>query len=105
MVSALAEATRRRDAALGNAENAYQESAAQAAGELARAEGDALSADRWAGVAAGQGLRGGRGGGRAGARGGRGSRPARGSAAAGPRAAGTRAGRAARAGAGGLPAP
>ena len=54
MVSALAEASRRRDAALGNADDAYQESAAQAAGELARAEGDALSADRWAGAAAAQ---------------------------------------------------
>jgi hypothetical protein len=46
MVSALAEATRRRDAELSGAEEAYQESAAQAAGELARAEGDAISADR-----------------------------------------------------------
>ena len=54
MVTALAEATRRRDAELGNAEQAYQDSAAQAAGELARAEGDALSADRWAGAAAAQ---------------------------------------------------
>jgi len=54
MVSALAEAARRRDAELGTAEQAYQESAAQAAGELARAEGDALSADRWAGTAAAQ---------------------------------------------------
>ncbi|WP_127497571.1 hypothetical protein [Actinoplanes solisilvae] len=54
MVSALAEATRRRDAELGNADQAYQENAAQAAGELARAEGDALSADRWAGAAAAQ---------------------------------------------------
>ncbi|MBM2621294.1 hypothetical protein JIG36_37905 [Actinoplanes sp. LDG1-06] len=54
MVSALAEATRRRDHELGNADNAYQENAAQAAGELARAEGDALSADRWAGAAAAQ---------------------------------------------------
>ncbi|GAA0509251.1 hypothetical protein Ade02nite_62780 [Paractinoplanes deccanensis] len=54
MVSALAEATRRRDAEMGNAEQAYQESAAQAAGELSRAEGDALSADRWAGAAAAQ---------------------------------------------------
>ncbi|WP_433297308.1 hypothetical protein ACQP2F_40705 [Actinoplanes sp. CA-030573] len=54
MVSALAEATRRRDTELGGAEQAYQESAAQAAGELARAEGDALSADRWAGAAAAQ---------------------------------------------------
>ncbi|MGK5678925.1 hypothetical protein [Actinoplanes sp. URMC 104] len=54
MVSALAEATRRRDAELGHADQAYQESAAQAAGELARAEGDALSADRWAGAAAAQ---------------------------------------------------
>jgi hypothetical protein len=54
MVSALAEATRRRDAELGGAEQAYQNSSAQAAGELARAEGDALSADRWAGAAAAQ---------------------------------------------------
>jgi hypothetical protein len=54
MVSALAEATRRRDAALGNAEQSYQESSAQAGGELARAEGDALSADQWAGAAAAQ---------------------------------------------------
>jgi hypothetical protein len=54
MVNALAEATRRRDAELGGAEDAYQESAAQAAGELARAEGDTLSADRWAGAAAAQ---------------------------------------------------
>ena len=54
MVTALAEMTRRRDAELGIAEEAYQESAAQAAGELARAEGDALSADRWAGTAAAQ---------------------------------------------------
>lgn len=54
MVSALAEAARRRDAELGRADQAYQESAAQAAGELARAEGDALSADRWAGAAAAQ---------------------------------------------------
>jgi len=54
MVSALAEATRRRDAELGGAEQAYQDSAAQAAGELTRAEGEALSADRWAGAAAAQ---------------------------------------------------
>ncbi|SNY10910.1 hypothetical protein [Paractinoplanes atraurantiacus] len=54
MVSALAEATARRDAEMGNAEHAYQESAAQAAGELSRAEGDAISADRWAGAAAAQ---------------------------------------------------
>lgn len=54
MVTALAEMTRRRDAELGIAEEAYQESAAQAAGELSRAEGDALSADRWAGTAAAQ---------------------------------------------------
>ena len=54
MVNALAEATRRRDAELGGAEQAYQDSAAQAAGELARAEGDATSADRWAGAAAAQ---------------------------------------------------
>ncbi|MBU2661986.1 hypothetical protein KOI35_00550 [Actinoplanes bogorensis] len=54
MVSALAEATRRRDAELGKAEQAYQDSSAQAAGELARAEGDAQSADTWAGTAAAQ---------------------------------------------------
>jgi hypothetical protein len=54
MLNALAEATRRRDAELGHADRAYQENAAQAAGELARAEGDALSADRWAGAAAAQ---------------------------------------------------
>src|SRR3954452_19308676 len=54
MVGALAEATRRRDVELGGAEQAYQDSAAQAAGELARAEGDAVSADRWAGAAAAQ---------------------------------------------------
>lgn len=54
MVSALADAARRRDADLGTAERAYQDSATQAAGELARAEGDALSADRWAGAAAAQ---------------------------------------------------
>jgi hypothetical protein len=54
MVNALAEATRKRDAELTGAEQAYQDSAAQAAGELARAEGDATSADRWAGAAAAQ---------------------------------------------------
>src|SRR4051794_25445650 len=54
MVNALADATRRRDAELGGAEQAYQDSTAQAAGELARAEGDATSADRWAGAAAAQ---------------------------------------------------
>ncbi|GIE93820.1 hypothetical protein [Paractinoplanes rishiriensis] len=54
MVSALADATHRRDTGLTGAEQAYQESADQAAGELARAEGDALSADRWAGSAAAQ---------------------------------------------------
>jgi len=54
MLNALAEATRRREAELGHAEQAYQDSATQAAGELARAEGDALSADRWAGAAAAQ---------------------------------------------------
>jgi hypothetical protein len=54
MVTALADAAQRRDTELGGAERAYQDSAAQAAGELARAEGDALSADRWAGAAAGQ---------------------------------------------------
>ncbi|GAA2705613.1 MULTISPECIES: hypothetical protein [Actinoplanes] len=54
MVSALAEVTRRRDADLGEAEQAYQDSAARAAGELSRAENDALAADRWAGAAASQ---------------------------------------------------
>jgi hypothetical protein len=54
MMSALADVARRRDAALAEAEQAYQTSAAQAAGELARAEGDAISADRWAGAAAAQ---------------------------------------------------
>jgi hypothetical protein len=54
MVNALADASRRRETELNGAESAYQESAAQAAGELARAEGDALSADRWAGAAAAQ---------------------------------------------------
>ena len=54
MMAALAEVARRRDTELENAEQAYQTSAAQAAGELARAEGDAADADRWAGAAAAQ---------------------------------------------------
>ncbi|BAL92402.1 hypothetical protein AMIS_71820 [Actinoplanes missouriensis 431] len=54
MVSALAEVSRRRDSELDNAEQAYQDNAARAAGELARAEHDALTADRWAGAAAAQ---------------------------------------------------
>jgi hypothetical protein len=54
MVSALADVTRRRDAELDDAEQAYQDHAARAAGELARAEGEALAADRWAGAAAAQ---------------------------------------------------
>jgi hypothetical protein len=54
MMTALADVARRRDSELENAEQAYQTSAAQAAGELARAEGDAISADRWAGAAASQ---------------------------------------------------
>ncbi|RZU49919.1 hypothetical protein EV385_1676 [Krasilnikovia cinnamomea] len=54
MMSALAEAARRRDTELDGAEQAYQDSAAQAAGELARAEGEAAAADRWAGAAAAQ---------------------------------------------------
>src|SRR5688572_25013087 len=54
MVSALADVTRRRDAELEDAEQAYHDSAARAAGELARAESDALAADRWAGAAAAQ---------------------------------------------------
>lgn len=52
MVGALADVARRRDAALNSAERAYQESAAAAAGELARAEGEAAAADRHAGAAA-----------------------------------------------------
>ncbi|GGQ38799.1 hypothetical protein [Couchioplanes azureus] len=54
MMTALAEVARRRDTELESAEQAYQTSAAQAAGELARAEGDAAAADRWAGAAAAQ---------------------------------------------------
>ena len=54
MMSALADVARRREEALAEAEQAYQAHAAQAAGELARAEGDAQSADRWAGAAAAQ---------------------------------------------------
>jgi hypothetical protein len=54
MMSALADVSRRRDTELEHAEQAYQNSAARAAGELARAEGEATSADRWAGAAAAQ---------------------------------------------------
>ncbi len=54
MMSALADMTRRRDADLDTAEQAYQDSTARAAGELARAESEAASADRWAGAAAAQ---------------------------------------------------
>jgi hypothetical protein len=54
MVGALAEATRRRDAELHIADQAYRETTAQAAAELARAEADAANADRRAGAAAGQ---------------------------------------------------
>ncbi len=54
MMTALAEVTRRRDRELGNADRAYQDNAARAAGELARAEGEAVDADRWAATAAGQ---------------------------------------------------
>src|ERR687889_107570 len=54
MMNALADVTRRRDTELENAEQAYQESTARAAGELARAEGEAASADRGAGAAAAQ---------------------------------------------------
>jgi hypothetical protein len=54
MMSALADVARRRDKELAGAEQAYQDSSAQAAGELARAENDAISADRWAGAAAAQ---------------------------------------------------
>jgi hypothetical protein len=52
MVTALADVAKRRDAELIGAERAYQDSAAQAAGELARAEGEATVADRRAGAAA-----------------------------------------------------
>jgi hypothetical protein len=54
MVGALAEVTRRRDAELHLAEQAYRASTTQAAGELARAEMDAVNADRCAGAAADQ---------------------------------------------------
>jgi hypothetical protein len=54
MMSALADVARRRETELSTAEQAYQESAAQAGGELARAEGEATAADRWAGAAAAQ---------------------------------------------------
>src|SRR5919107_4811984 len=54
MMSALADVTRRRDADLDSAERAYQDNAARAAGELARAEGEAGDADRWAAAAAAQ---------------------------------------------------
>lgn len=54
MMTALADVAKRRDAALESAEQAYQQYAAQAAGELARAETDAASADSWAGTAAAQ---------------------------------------------------
>jgi hypothetical protein len=54
MMSALADVSRRRDADLESAERAYQDNAARAAGELARAEGEAAEADRWAGAAAAQ---------------------------------------------------
>jgi hypothetical protein len=54
MMNALADVARRRDTELENAEQAYQDSAARAAGELARAEGEAVDADRWAGAAAAQ---------------------------------------------------
>jgi len=54
MMRALADVTRRRDDDLDRAERAYQDSTARAAGELGRTEGDAASADRWAGAAAAQ---------------------------------------------------
>jgi hypothetical protein len=54
MMTALADVTRRRDADLDSAERAYQDNAARAAGELARAEGEAADADRWAAAAAAQ---------------------------------------------------
>jgi hypothetical protein len=54
MMTALAEVTRRRDRSLSEADQAYQDNAARAAGELARAESEAADADRWAGAAAAQ---------------------------------------------------
>src|ERR1700750_2181574 len=54
MMTALGDVTRRGDRELENAEQAYQDTAARAAGELARAEGEAADADRWAGAAAAQ---------------------------------------------------
>ncbi|GAA2545988.1 hypothetical protein GCM10010435_13940 [Winogradskya consettensis] len=54
MMTALGDVARRRSTELDNAEQAYQTSAAQAAGELARAESDAAAAERWAGAAASQ---------------------------------------------------
>jgi hypothetical protein len=52
MMAALADVARRRDHGLEGAEQAYQTSTARAAGELARAEGDAAEAERWAHAAA-----------------------------------------------------
>jgi hypothetical protein len=54
MMNALADLTQRRDTELDRAEQAYRDSTARAAGELARAETEAASADRWAGAAAAQ---------------------------------------------------
>src|SRR4051794_41949059 len=54
MMSALSDVTRRRDQELETAEQAYQDHTARAAGELARAEGEAVAADRWAAAAAAQ---------------------------------------------------
>jgi hypothetical protein len=54
MVGELAEATRQRDAELRRADQAYRDSTAQAASELARAEVDVANADRRAGAATGQ---------------------------------------------------
>jgi hypothetical protein len=54
MMGALADVTRRRDDELDRTERAYRDSTGRVLGELARSEGDATSADHWAGVAAGQ---------------------------------------------------
>jgi hypothetical protein len=54
MMNALADITRRRDAALDSTEQAYQDNAARAAGEVTRAEGEVADADRWAAAAAAQ---------------------------------------------------
>jgi hypothetical protein len=53
-MAALSDLTRRRDQQLEDAERAYRESAARAAGELSRAESDASAADHRVGTTAAQ---------------------------------------------------